>query len=57
MLEGARRGLYAGIDLMSNRTALHEDDRMVTILACEGCRQANDESGFGLAYNLFETVR
>ena len=42
---------------MSNRTALHEDDRMVTVLACDGCRQANDKSGFGLAYHLLETVR
>ena len=57
MLEGAKRGLCAGIYLMSNRPALHEDDRMVTILACDGCRQANDESGLGLADNPFETVR
>ena len=42
---------------MSNRTALHEDDRMVAVLACDGCRQANDESGFGLACHLLETVR
>ena len=42
---------------MPNRTALHEDDRMVAVLACDGCRQANDKSGFGLAYHLLETVR
>jgi hypothetical protein len=42
---------------MPNWAALHEDDRMVTILACDGCRQAKEESGLGLAYNLFETVR
>jgi len=57
MLEGARRRLCAGIYLMSNRTALHEDDRMMAILACDGCRQAKDESGLGLSCNLFETVR
>ena len=57
MLEWARRGLCASIDPMSNRTALHEDDRMVTILACDGGRQAKDESGLGVPCNLFETVR
>jgi hypothetical protein len=57
MLEGARRRLCASIYLMSNRTALHEDDRMVTVLACDSCRQAKDESGPGLTRNLFETVR
>ena len=30
---------------------------MVTILARDGCRQGKDESGLGLAGNLFETVR
>ncbi len=42
---------------MSNRTALHEDDRVMAVLARDGCRQANDKSGFGLAYHLLETVR
>jgi hypothetical protein len=42
---------------MPNWAALHEDDRMVTVLACDGCRQADDESGFSLACHLFETVR
>ena len=57
MLEWARRGLCASIDLMSNRPALHEDNRMVTIFAGDGGRQAKDESGLGLPCNLFETVR
>ncbi len=57
VLERAGCRLCASIYLMSNWTALHEDDRMVTVLACDGCRQANDESGFGLAYHLLETVR
>ncbi len=30
---------------------------MVAVLACDGCRQAHYESGFGLAYHLLETVR
>jgi hypothetical protein len=42
---------------MSNRPALHEDDRMVTILACDGGRQAKDESGLGLTHHRLETVR
>ncbi len=42
---------------MANRTALHEDDRMVAVLACDGRRQAHDESRLGLARHLLETVR
>jgi len=57
MFERSRRRLHASIHLMSDRTALHEDDRMVTVLACDGCRQADYKSGFGLAYYLLETVR
>jgi hypothetical protein len=57
VFERPRRGLGARIYLMSNRAALHEDDRMVTVLACDGRRQADDESCFGLACDLFETVR
>jgi len=57
MLEWASRRLCARIDLMSNRTALHEDDRMVTILACDGGRQAKHESGLGAPCNLFESAR
>jgi hypothetical protein len=56
VLERAGCRLCASVYLMSNRTALHEDDRMVTVLACDGCRQANDESGFGLPDDLLETV-
>jgi hypothetical protein len=42
---------------MPNWAALHENDRMVAVLACDGRRQANDKSGLGLAYHLLETVR
>jgi hypothetical protein len=41
---------------MPDWAALHEDDRMVTVLACDGCRQTNDESRLGSAYHLLETV-
>jgi septum formation topological specificity factor MinE len=57
VLEGTRRGLCASVYLMPNWTALHEDDRMVAVLACDCCRQSNDESGLGLAYHLLETMR
>src|SRR5262245_39865121 len=57
VFERPRSGLCARIYLMSNRATLHEDDRMVTVLACDGRRQADDESCFGLACDLFETVR
>src|SRR5262245_28424465 len=56
MFERPRSGLCARIYLMSNRAALHEDDRMVTVLACDGRRQADDESCFGLPCDLFETM-
>jgi hypothetical protein len=42
---------------MSNRTALHDDDWMVTILACDSGRQAKDESGLGLPCDLLNAVR
>ena len=42
---------------MSNRAALHEDDRMVAVLTRDGRRQADHKSGFGLACKLLETVR
>ena len=57
VLERARCRLCTSINLMSNWAALHKDDRMVTILACDRRRQANNEAGFGLAYDLLETVR
>ena len=38
MLERAGCRLHASVHLMSHRTALHEDDGMVAVLACNGCR-------------------
>jgi hypothetical protein len=57
VLERPRRRLCAGTYLMPNWAALHEDNRMVTVLACDGGRQADDEWGFSLPCNLLETVR
>ncbi len=36
VLEGAGRRLRPGVHSVSHRSALHEDDRMVTVLACDG---------------------
>lgn len=41
---------------MANGPALHEDDRMVAVLARDGRRQPHDESGCGPACHLLETV-
>jgi hypothetical protein len=57
VLERAGCRLCASIHLMSNRAALHEDDWMVTILACDSCRQAEDEASLGLPCNLLEAMR
>jgi hypothetical protein len=57
VLKRSGRRLYAGTYLMPNWAAVHEDDRMVAVLACDGCRQTKDESGLGLPCNLLETVR
>lgn len=35
-------GLHASIDSVSNRAALHKDDGMMPILACDGRGQAED---------------
>src|SRR5262245_5177524 len=57
VFEWAGCRLSASIYLMSNRAALHEDDWMVTILACDSCRQTKDESVLRLPCYLFETMR
>ena len=56
MLEGPGCGLTLGIDTMSDRSALHEDDRMMPVLATDRRGQARDELGFCLPHNLLETV-
>ena len=48
--------LCPGIDPMTNRPALHEDDRMVAILAGDGRGQARDEPGLRPADDLLETL-
>ena len=43
--EGPGCRLASGIDAIPDRTALHEDNRMVTVLACHGRGQAGDKLG------------
>ena len=57
VLERPRGRLRPRVDAMPDRSALHEDDRMVTVLARDGRRQPDDESGLGLARDLLEAVR
>ena len=57
VLERARRRLCASVHAMPNRAALHEDDRMMAVLAGDGRRQSNDESGLRLPGHLLEAVR
>ena len=49
--------LCPGIDPMTNRPALHEDDRMVAVLARDGRGQARDESRLCPADDLLEALR
>lgn len=55
--EGAFGGLLAGIDPMSDGTALHEDDGMVSVLAGDGGGEAEDKFGFGASGHEFEALR
>ena len=48
--------LCLGIDPMTNRPALHEDDRMVAILAGDGRGQARDELRLRPADDLLEAL-
>ena len=57
MLKRAGCGLCPRVHPVANRPALHEDDRVVTVLACDGRRQPQNETGFGLTCHLLETVR
>jgi hypothetical protein len=57
VLERPGRCLCTGAYLMPNWAALHEDDWMVAVLACDGCGQANYKAGLGSPYDLLETVR
>src|ERR1700722_9146007 len=55
MVEGSSRRLLLGIDAMTDWTALHEDNRVVSILPGHRRRQAKDVSGLCLSCDGFET--
>jgi hypothetical protein len=57
VLKRPDRGLRARIDAMPNRTALHEDDRMMAILARDGGGEACHKSRLGLPCHLLEAAR
>ena len=56
VVERSGRRLRPGVDPMPNGTALHEDDRMVTVLARHRRGQAQDESRLRLSDHLFEAA-
>ncbi len=57
VLERAGGGLCPWVDTMPNRSALHEDDRVVTVLARHGRGQTEDEPGLRLAGDALEALR
>lgn len=57
VLEGASGRLRFCVHSMANRSALHEDDGMVAVLARDSRRKPRDESRLGLTRHLLEAVR
>jgi hypothetical protein len=49
-------GLLLRVHSVPNRSALHEDDRMVPVLPRDRRRETGDKSRFGLSRHLLETV-
>ena len=56
VLERTCRRLRSRVHSMPHRTALHEDDRMVAVLARDSRGQPQDESRLGLTRHLLEAV-
>jgi hypothetical protein len=54
MAERSLRCLPAGIDAVADRTALHEDDRVVAVLPGDRRREAEDVPGPGLTNDSLE---
>jgi hypothetical protein len=57
MFERRDRGHRACAELMPYRTALHVDDRVVSIFALRGCRQAKDVPRLYLFHHLLKGER
>jgi hypothetical protein len=56
MLKRSSRRLRLCVDTMPDGAALHENDRVMTVLARHGRRQACDERRFRLTNHLFEAT-
>jgi hypothetical protein len=56
VLERPGGRLHPSVHAMPHRAALHEDDRVVTVLASHSCREPEDESRLRLPHNLLEAV-
>ena len=56
MFKRSGRRLHPGVHTVPDRAALHEDDRMVAILARHCRRESEYESRLGLARDLLEAV-
>ena len=56
MFKWVSRCLDLRVGSMANRTALHEDDRMMAVLARDGSRQPGDEFRLRLAGDLLKTL-
>ena len=57
VLERSGGRLCPGVDAMPDRPALHEDDRVMAVLARDGRGQPEDEPRLRLAGHLLEAVR
>ena len=53
--EGSRRGLAFRVNAMANGTALHENDRVMSVLSRDGCGQTGDKLRLGPASDHFKT--
>jgi len=54
MLEGPDCRLLFGINTVSHRPALHEDDRVMSVFASHRCRKSGDGLRLGLPDDLLE---
>ena len=57
MPEWPRGSLHLCIDAMAHRSTLHENDRLMAVLACDGSGQPGDELRPGVPDDLLKTVR
>ncbi|MFZ0502049.1 MAG: hypothetical protein WAM52_23210 [Steroidobacteraceae bacterium] len=57
MFEWSSRCLCARVDAISNRAALHEDDRVMAILARYGGRETHREPRLGPTSDQLEAAR